>query len=350
MVCCSENLSNGIFYPLSHLYDYNFPIDATSTDECQTFFRVNRLMPDDQLTRERNGMKLDCLMESRSLLYNSNSRISTMTCSNRILACGTFEGGYILQNISNPARPELIGEFNLTNDSEGITNHIAIHDDRELIISSNDKVLRIIDMTTGSTELYNLPFSINCLSINPHNHNEFIITGDHVNSFILDKRMPSIDYSQECKGHKDYGFSCDWSPKNENILVTGNQDSSIKIWDRRNTEESVHCWNSALGTLSAQGAPVRNCKFSRNGEYLSWAESLDHVGIIQMADLSTSDNYLLRVQSIDFLGKCTGLNFAPMEYGYGEDLIIGVNDCPLGGILNYKLESKCKSLDFDFYF
>jgi len=205
-------------------------------------------------------------------------------------------------------------------------------------------------MTTGSTELYNLPFSINCLSINPHNHNEFIITGDHVNSFILDKRMPSIDYSQECRGHKDYGFSCDWSPKNENILVTGNQDSSIKIWDRRNTKESVHCWNSALGTLSAQGAPVRNCKFSRNGEYLSWAESLDHVGIIQMADLSNSDNYLLRVQSIDFLGKCTGLNFAPMEYGYGEDLIIGVNDCPLGGILNYKLESKCKSLDFDFYF
>lgn len=112
----------------------------------------------------------------------------------------------------------------------------------------------------------------------------------------------------------------------------------------------MHCWNSALGTLSAQGAPVRNCKFSRNGEYLSWAESLDHVGIIQMADLSNSDNYLLRVQSIDFLGKCTGLNFAPMEYGYGEDLIIGVNDCPLGGILNYKLESKCKSLDFDFYF
>mmetsp|Transcript_4540 Transcript_4540/g.5387 ORF Transcript_4540/g.5387 Transcript_4540/m.5387 type:complete len:531 (+) Transcript_4540:713-2305(+) len=350
LVCCSENLSNGIFYPLSHLYDYNFPIDATSTDECQTFFRVNRLMPDDQLTRERHGMKLECLLESKSLLYNSNSRISTMTCSNNILACGTFEGGYILQDISSSINSELIGEYNLTNDSEGITNHIAIHDDRELIISSNDKVLRIIDITTGSIQPFNLPFSINCLSINPYNPNEFIISGDHINSFILDKRMPSIHNSQECKGHKDYGFSCDWSPKNENILVTGNQDSSIKIWDRRNTKESAYCWNSALGTISSQGGPIRNCKFSCNGEYLSWAESLDHVGIIQMDDLSKSDNHMLRVQSIDFLGKCTGLNFAPMEFGYGEDLIIGVNDCPLGGILNYKLESKCKSLDFDFYF
>lgn len=343
-------MSHGIFYPLSHLYDYNMPVEGLSIEDRQTFFRINRLMPDDQLTNERNSMKLDCLMESRSLLYNSNSRISTMTCSDRLLAIGTFEGDYILQDISNPTQLELIGEFSLTNDSEGITNHIAIQDDKELIISSNDKVLRLIDIPTRSTRSFSLPFAINCLSVNNHNPNEIVVSGDSVDSFIMDKRSPSVNQSQKLRGHKDYGFSCDWSPRDENIIVTGNQDSSVKLWDRRNSDKSLHCWDSGLGTTSNRGGPVRNCKFSSGGDYLGWAESLDHVGIIQMTDISSSENFLLRVQSIDFLGKCTGLNFAPNDYDHGENLIIGVNDCPLGGILHYTLESGCKSLDFDFHF
>lgn len=352
LVCCGSDLSNGIFYSLNHCVENILAIGDSVNDGYQPYFKINRIMPDDQLTQKRNQMKVDCLVDSRSLLYNSNSRISTMACTNNLIASGTFNGGYILQKSPNLSGPQVVGEFNLTNDPSAIINHILINHDIELIISSNDKVLRVIDIPTSSKYLRRLPFSVNCLSVSPHNQNQILITGNCVVSFIIDKRMPitSLESSQQILGNKDYGFSCDWSPTNENLFVTGNQDSSVKLWDKRNTSESMYSWDSALGHSSTQGGPVKNCKFSCNGDYLSWAEGLDHVGILQMTDLLNTKDYLLRIQSIDFFGKCTGLSFAADEYGHGENLIIGVNDYHLGGILNFKLPSNCRSLDFDFNF
>lgn len=364
MVCCGPDLHNGIFYPLNYFHDHNLQMvnQATSTlDEYHSFFKINRLMPD-AAQLETPGMKLDCLIDSRNLLRNSNSRISTLTSSNKLLASGTFEGGYILQDISDPDNSRLLGEFLLTSNADGITNHIVINDDRELIVSSNDFSLRFIDLQKNGKEMLSLPFAVNCLAKNPHNSNELLITGDHVHSFILDRRVPidaNFESVQTFTGHEDFGFSCDWSPANSNFIVTGNQDGCVKLWDRRVLDRSLFTWSSSLGSLDAQksdnpllpGGPVRNTKFSHNGEYVCWAESLDHVGIMQLNDLEkTSEETLPRVQSIDFIGKCIGLNFAETEAGHGEELIVGVNDCPLGGILSYKLESRQKSLDFDFSF
>ena len=72
--------------------------------------------------------------------------------------------------------------------------------------------------------------------------------------------------------------------------------------------------------------------------------------MVSVTDLMDSPERMQpRVQSIDFIGKCTGLAFAPSDDD-GEYLNIGVSDCPLGGIMSYKLESKTKLLDFDFLF
>lgn len=96
---------------------------------------------------------------------------------------------------------------------------------------------------------------------------------------------------------------------------------------------------------------MRNCKFSYYGSHIVWAESLDHVGILQVSDLKKdNENVHSRVQSIDFIGKCIGLNMCPVDSGHGEELIIGINDCPLGGVLKYLLEATDKPLDFDFTF
>lgn len=318
-------------------------------------------MPDEKCLSQPS-MKLDCLIDSRNLLQNSNSRISTLACSDKILASGTFEGGYILQDISIPDRPKLLGEYSLTNNSDGITNYILINKDKELIVCSNDKYLRYIDLQDNKSDLHRLPFAINCIAINAFNENELFITGDHINSFLLDKRIPITNsFSNNAlsyKGHKDYGFSCDWSPTNENYMITGNQDGSVKLWDKRKQHESIYSWNGSLGSPSNKsnphipGGPIRNSKFSCNGDFICWAESLDHVGILEVNDLMKTDSSVLqlRVQSIDFIGKCIGLNFAPEGFGNGEHLVIGINDCPLGGILSYKLESKSKSLDYDFRF
>lgn len=358
LVCCGSKLENGIFYPLSYLSNHHSLVDFNDvldiSDDYQRFFKINRIMPDDQ-SISSESMKLDCLIDSRNLI--PNGRISTMACSNSLLACGTFEGGYLLQDIRNPDNTNFIGEYTLTNSADGITNHIVIHNENKLIISSNDKSLRFIDVETKASDPFSLPFAANCVALNPSNESEIFITGDNVNSFIIDKRNPIslnfFDSSSGFVGHNDYGFSCDWSPTNENLLVTGNQDGTVKLWDRRFHSKYLHSWSGSLGTGDVDkiaGGPVRNTKFSRNGEYLCWAESLDHIGIVQVGELKKTTELKPRVQSIDFIGKCIGLNFVPSDSGNGEHLIIGVNDCPLGGILNFKLESTSKCLDFDFVF
>jgi WD domain, G-beta repeat. len=311
-------------------------------------------MPNDNLPQESEAMKLECLIDSRTLLKNSNNRISTLACTNNYLACGTFEGGYILSDVADPNDSKLLGEFHITRNGDGITNHIIINEaQKALLISSNDRTFRSIDMATNSTlHLIELPFAINCAAINKQNVNEVFIAGDHVNAFIIDKRNQDFKSSIAFQGHQDFGFSCDWSTSNDNLLVTGNQDSCVRLWDKRKPSSSLYCWSGALGSRSSAntGAPIRNCKFSYNSEFVSWAESLDHVGLIKLEDLQPDSALQTWAQSIDFIGKCTGLNFAPIENGFGEQLVIGVNDCPLGGILSYKLESKSKSLDFDFQF
>lgn len=364
LVVCGENMANGVFYPTSFLQDD--PLEAVPeqhnalAEDSHSFFKIIRLMPDDQVVTL--SMKVDCILDSRSLRLNSYSRISSCACSNRFLACGTFEGGYILHNIQDPDHTALVGEFSLTNSSDGITNHIAISkDDLQLIVASNDRKLRVVDLESGLRLETALPFAINCLALNPHNPNECFVAADHVDNYIVDRRMQSngngSGHFSTFSGHKDYGFACDWSLADENLLVSGNQDGTVRLWDRRMSHESLFSWSSALGSDSFDidglvgGGPVRNCKFSYHGKHLVWAESLDHVGVIQLSDLrSDCDLVHSRVQSIDFIGKCIGLNMCPQDSGSGELLIIGVNDCPLGGILHYQLEAADRPLDFDFAF
>ncbi|KAK8441843.1 hypothetical protein ACI3LY_001610 [Candidozyma auris] len=367
LVTCGENLSNGIFYPSSYYHDGNLhtvssdnAISHNSPESFHSFFKINRLMPDDDDLSSR-AMKLDCLVDSRQLPLSANSRISSCASSNKFLVNGTFEGGYILSDISDPHDTKLLGEYTLTGSADGITNHISISkDDRELLISSNDKTIRVIDLARNIKKSSSkIPLAVNCSANSPTNKNQFFIIGDDSKAYIMDRRILGKDFNP-CivfSGHKDYGFGCDWSPLDENLLLTGNQDGTVRLWDRRNPQENLYCWSSSLGSQASSvsdeflGGPVRNCKFSYNGTHIVWAESLDHVGIIQFSDLKKDYGDLQsRVQSIDFIGKCIGLNMCPADSGQGEELIIGVNDCPLGGILTYQLEGIDKPLDFDFSF
>lgn len=367
LVVCGENISNGIFYPSSYYHDHNLEVVTsdnfgthTHSDDHHNFFKIIRVMPDEQALSP-DAMKLDCLIDSRTLKHHSNNRISSSACSSKFLVNGTFEGGYILQNIEDPDNHYLVGEYFLTTAADGITNHVSISkDDLELIIASNDAHIRFVDLLSSKITQFQLPFAVNCLAINHHNPNEYFIAADDTNNFIIDRRVmtsESIDSFTSFRGHTDYGFGCDWSPTDENMLLSGNQDGTVRLWDRRMSHNCLFSWSSALGSLAydvaseACGGPVRNCKFSYYGKHVVWAESLDHVGVLKVDDLhSDCDLVLPRVQSIDFIGKCIGLNMCPVDSGQGERLIIGVNDCPLGGILNYELEDSRKTLDFAFQF
>lgn len=364
LVVCSSHIADGIYYPSSYFHDdtLNMVVPDVSdldTSDCHSFFKLLRLSFDEMSVS--NTMKLDCLIDSRALRMNANSRMSSAACSRKLLATGTFEGGFILLDVADADHTKTVGEFQLTNSADGITNHICISDDdAQLVIASNDASLRIFDVEkTRKTLTTKLSYAINCLAQNPSNPNEYFAAADSRDYFVIDKRclaQPVYNPSTVFSGHRDFGFSCDWSPSNEHLLVSGNQDGTVRLWDRRNPGRSVHCWNSALGSHSFDidggvlGGPVRNCKFGPSGKHVVWAESLDHVGVLQVEDLRADDLVHARVQSIDFIGKCIGLNVCLAGTGGDESLVIGVNDCPLGGILTYKLEAPDKPLDFEFGF
>lgn len=352
LLCGSRNIRTGVFYPLVYYHDHNLdPVSEPDPDDNNCFFKVNRLMYDNMLTEKAGSMKLDCIIDSKNLNHNSYSRISTIACSDSLLACGTFEGNYILSDISKHNEPRTIGEYSITKSSNGIINNLIVLDDGHLLLALNDSSVVFVDTNTQSKSKIASPFPINCMTENPFQPNELLATGDCVDSLVIDKRSGLFHKDNiSLKGHMDFGFGCDWSPSDENMLLTGNQDCCVKVWDKRNTKQSVYTWLSALGSSSTHGGPVRNVKFSHHGEYISWAESLDHVGILPVSDLTgPSGNTHLRVQNIDFIGKCTGLAFAPADDD-SEILNIGISDCPLGGIMTHKLHGKSKMLDFDFQF
>lgn len=348
-MCGSRNPRTGVFYPLFYYHDHNLePISAQEYDEYNCFFKINRLLPDYLAASPAGAMKLDCIIDSKTLVFNSHSRISTIASSERFLASGTFEGNYILSDISDHCNPSLVRECPLTRSSNGIINHILILD-KHLQFALNDSSLVFEDIETRAKSIMETPFAINCMAQNPRHNEEFVVSGDCVSSYIIDKRTNDFRTTM-LAGHQDYGFGCDWSPRDEHCILTGNQDCCVKMWDRRRPNHSLYTWESSLGSASLHSGPVRNVKFSHSGQYVSWAESLDHVGIVAVSDILNSCNQVQpRVQSIDFIGKCTGLVFAPTD-GDGEFLSIGVSDCPLGGIISYKLDGTSKLLDFDFEF
>lgn len=315
----------------------------------------------DPTTVARKAMKLNCIQDSRTLKSNSNSRISSAACSNRYLANGTFEGGVVLHDIEDPENTQLVGEYTLTGSEDGITNCLTFSkDESRLFVASNDVTTRIMDLEkTKIVFKSKTPFAVNSLSVNPHNHNLALLVGDSVNALIMDYRCIPKNSLKACnvlQGHKDYGFACDWNQADDHIMISGNQDGTLRLWDTRKTNEAVYCWNSAVGSQihqmnpSALGGPVRNCKFSHHGDYVIWAETLDHVGIVPVCDLLANKSLKhLNLQSIDFIGKCIGLNVRATDSSE-EQLVIGVNDHPLSGILTYKLERPLKLPHFDLTF
>ena len=73
------------------------------------------------------------------------------------------------------------------------------------------------------------------------------------------------------QGHLDFSFAASWHPSGL-LLATGNQDATARIWDLRNTKESLHVLKSELGA-------VRSLRFSPDGALLAAAEPADFVKV-----------------------------------------------------------------------
>lgn len=119
------------------------------------------------------------------------------------------------------------------------------------------------------------------------------------------------------KGHLDYSFASAWHPDGR-ILATGNQDTTCRLWDIRNLSRS-------LAVLKGRMGAIRAVKFTKDGQFLSFAEPADFVHIID-----TQSGYV-KGQEIDLFGEIAGISFSPD----GEALFVGIADRTYGGLLEF---------------
>ena len=109
-------------------------------------------------------------------------------------------------------------------------------------------------------------------------------------------------------GHLDWGFAAAWHPGGQ-LLASGNQDCTTRLWDIRQPKESIAVLPASIGA-------IRSCRFSSDGRYLACAEPIDFVHIYDV------ENGLTTHQDIDFFGEISGVSFTPG----GEMLMVGIPD------------------------
>ena len=69
------------------------------------------------------------------------------------------------------------------------------------------------------------------------------------------------------KGHLDYSFAFAWHPDGQ-ILATGNQDTTCRLWDIRNMSEFIAVIKGRMGA-------IRAVQFSSDGRFMAMAKLAD---------------------------------------------------------------------------
>jgi WD40 repeat protein len=133
-----------------------------------------------------------------------------------------------------------------------------------------------------------------------------IIVGDHTDVFQFD--LTSNRTITCMAGHRDWGFAAAWHPSGQ-LVATGNQDCTTRLWDVRRPDECLAVLPAAMGS-------IRSCRFSPDGTILAVAEPADFVHLYDVA------GGLLRCQALDFFGEISGISFTPDS----QALYVGIPD------------------------
>ncbi|CAN8234029.1 unnamed protein product [Cochlearia groenlandica] len=267
-------------------------------------------------------------MKQPGLLSQPLSRvqISTMAVKDDLIVAGGFQGELVCKKIDEPG---VAFCTKLTSAENDITNAVDIYNassgSMRLITANNDCTVRLFD-ATNFTFLNSLTFywPVNNVSASPDGK-LMAVLGDSPECLLADTVSGKVIHGLE--GHLDYSFSSAWHP-NGQILATGNQDTTCRLWDIRNLSQSLKVLKGNMGS-------IRGLKFTCDGRFLAMAEPADFVHVFDTeADYS-------KCQEIDLFGEIAGISFSPDT----ETLFVGVADRTYGSLLEYKRNRNHSYLD-----
>ncbi|MEZ2239287.1 WD40 repeat domain-containing protein [Microcoleus sp.] len=164
---------------------------------------------------------------------------------------------------------------------------VAFTPDSEMLISgSKDKIIFFWDVKTGGKRgqpIENFVSEIRAIAVSPDEHSSIFVIGDgegNIQSWNWNSRKKIKSFPAQGSSNRLPINSLAFSPDGK-ILISGGDDSSIKLWDVDSGEEL----NS--GKHSAR---VRKVAFSPDGKLIV---SGDDSGIIKIWDVKTMENVVL---------------------------------------------------------
>ncbi|XP_075518796.1 putative WD repeat-containing protein C2A9.03 isoform X2 [Primulina tabacum] len=241
-------------------------------------------------------------------------QISTMTVKDNLMVAGGFQGELICKYIDQPG---VAFATKISTDENAITNAVDIFRNpsgsTRVMAANNDAQVRVFDASNFvCLNQFTFPWSVNNTSVSPDGR-FLAVLGDSAECLIADAQSGKV--VSNLKGHIDYSFASAWHP-NGQVLATGNQDTTCRLWDIRNLSESFAILKGRMGA-------IRTIRFTSDGRFMAMAEPADFVHIFD-----TSSDYS-RGQEIDLFGEIAGISFSPDT----EALFVGVSDRTYGSLL-----------------
>ncbi|AAF17690.1 F28K19.28 [Arabidopsis thaliana] len=186
-----------------------------------------------------------------------------------------------------------------------------------VMTANNDCTVRLFDATNFALlNRFAFHWSVNVSASLSHKTQLFSSAIDsNPECLLADTGSGKVIHGLE--GHLDYSFSSAWHP-NGQILATGNQDTTCRLWDVRNLSQSLKVLKGNMGA-------IRALRFTSDGRFLAMAEPADFVHLFD-----TEAGYS-QCQEIDLFGEIAGISFSPDT----EALFVGVADRTYGSLLEF---------------
>ncbi|CAN4122225.1 unnamed protein product [Withania somnifera] len=245
-------------------------------------------------------------------------QISAMAVRDGLVAAGGFQGELICKYLNQPG---VAFCTKISKEENAITNGVDIcyspTGSMRVITANNDQQVRVFDEKSFTCiNRYTFPWSVNNASVSPDS--KLLAALVIVQNVLIVSNL---------KGHLDYSFASAWHPDGR-VLATGNQDTTCRLWDIRNTSQSIAVLKGRMGA-------IRAIKFTSDGCFMAMAEPADFVHIFD-----TQSDYGA-CQEIDLFGEIAGISFSPDT----EALFVGVADRTYGSLLEFNLKHHHHYLD-----